>query len=130
MVGRPTDYTSEVLELAEQYINGGWEEVGDKVPTVAGLAMEIGRSRETCYAWANDPSKAAFSDILTRIKESQERALVNGGLGGTFNPAVTKMMMTKHGYSDKTDLTSSDGTMSQKPTTIELTTPCNDKSAD
>jgi len=46
----------------------------------------------------------------------QHRGLVNGGLSGKFNPAITKMMMTKHGYSDKQELahTSPDGSMSPK----------------
>jgi len=37
----------------------------------------------------------------------QERKLICNGLMGDFNPAITKMMLTKHGYSDKmeTDIT-------------------------
>lgn len=115
-MARPTDYTPAILEKAERYISGGWEECGDKVPTVVGLASEIGIARSTCYAWAKDDDKVEFSDILMRVEEIQERALVNGGLGGDFNPAITKMMMTKHGYSDKqeVDLSSSDGSMTPK----------------
>lgn len=47
----------------------------------------------------------------------QERQLVNGGLAGGFNSAVTKVMMTKHGYTDKVeqDITSSDGSMTPQP---------------
>ena len=57
------------------------------------------------------------------MEETQERSLVRGGLEGKYNPAITKMMLTKHGYSDKVeqDLTSSDGSMS--PTRIEITAP-------
>lgn len=120
--GRPTDYTEERLAAAERYISGGWKEIGDKVPTVVGLAAEIGVARSTCYEWAKDPEKAAFSDILTRVEEIQERTLVNGGLSNDFNPAITKMMLTKHGYSDKQELahTSPDGSMSATPTRIEI----------
>ena len=116
-MARPTDYSSEILDSAIRYINGGWKDCGDKVPTVVGLAAEIGVARSTCYAWAKDVDKREFSDILTRVEEVQERSLVNGGLSGSFNPAVTKMMLTKHGYSDKQELshTSPDGTMSPKP---------------
>jgi hypothetical protein len=110
--GRPTDYTPELIEKAWAYANGGWEEVGDPVPSIAGLACEIGVSRETCHAWAKDETKE-FSDILKAIAQEQERNLVKGGLGGVFNASITKMMMTKHGYSDRveTDHTSSDGSM-------------------
>lgn len=114
--GRPTDYTEERLAAAERYVRGGWKASGDKVPTVVGLAAEIGVARSTCYEWAKDPQKTAFLDILTRVEEIQERELINGGLGNDFNPAITKMMLTKHGYSDKQEIDhrSGDGSMSPK----------------
>lgn len=98
--GRPSDYTPEIVKKAWAYANGGWEEVGDPVPSVAGLACEIGVRRETCHAWAKDETKE-FSNILSAIAEKQERQLLRGGLSGVFNAPITKMMMTKHGYSDK-----------------------------
>jgi hypothetical protein len=99
--GRPSDYTPEIVEKAWAYVNGGWEEVGDPVPSVAGLACEIGIRRETCHAWAKDETKE-FSNILSAIAEKQERQLLRGGLSNVFNASITKMMMTKHGYSDAT----------------------------
>jgi hypothetical protein len=113
--GRPTSYTPKLVKAAWDYVNGGWITVGDKVPTVAGLACEIGVARETCHAWAKDESKE-FSHILQAIAQKQERELVNNGLDGTFNPPITKMMLTKHGYSDKVeqDHVSSDGSMSPR----------------
>jgi hypothetical protein len=110
--GRLTDYCPEIVEKAWKYVDGGWIEAGDKVPSVAGLACEIGIHRETCYDWARDKDKV-FSDILKALAQKQERTLLNNGLDGTFNPPITKMMLSKHGYSDKieTDLTSSDGSM-------------------
>ncbi len=98
--GRPSDYTPEIVEKAWAYVNGGWEEVGDPVPSVAGLACEIGIRRVTCHAWAKDETKE-FSNILSAIAEKQERQLLRGGLSNVFNASITKMMMTKHGYSDK-----------------------------
>lgn len=122
--GRPTDYTEERLAAAERYVNGGWQECGDRVPTVVGLAAEIGVARSTCYEWAKDKEKAKFSDILMRVEEVQERTLVNGGLSNDFNPAITKMMLTKHGYSDKQEIDhrSGDGSMAT-PTRIEIVAP-------
>jgi hypothetical protein len=98
--GRPTSYTSEVIEKAWDYVNGGWIVAGDPVPSVAGLACEIGLNRETLRLWAKDEENEFFG-ILMKIAQEQERHLVRGGLGGVFNPSITKMMMTKHGYSDK-----------------------------
>lgn len=109
-VGRPTDYTPELVKKAWAYANGGWAEVGDPVPSVAGLACEIGIRRETCHVWAKDETKE-FSNILAKIAEEQERNLVRGGLSSAFNASITKMMMTKHGYSDavKNELSGPDG---------------------
>jgi hypothetical protein len=118
-VGRPTLYTKKLVDAAWKYANGGWQEAGDPVPSVAGLACEIGVRRETCHAWAKDESKE-FSNILGEIAAIQERYLLKGGLEGDFNPSITKMMMTKHGYSDRVeqDLTTSDGSM--RPTTVVI----------
>jgi hypothetical protein len=111
--GRPTKYTPALVAKAWEYANGGWVECGDPVPSVAGLACEIGVRRETCHAWAEDKTKD-FSNILGVIAENQERQLVKNGLLGEFSSPITKMMMTKHGYSDRIeqDNTSSDGSMS------------------
>ena len=120
MTGRPTKLTDELLAKAEDYV-ANYESYGDAVPTAVGLALEIGVHRSTCYEWAKQDER--FSDIFTRVEETQERVLVNGGLGGKYNPAITKMMLTKHGYSDKVEQehTSPDGSM--QPTTIILASP-------
>lgn len=117
-VGRPTDYKPELVAAAWEYAKGGWVDAGDPVPTVAGLACEIGVSRRVCYLWADDESKE-FVHILDEISKAQERQLVKGGLLGEYNAPISKMMLTKHGYSDKveTDVTSSDGSMT--PQVIE-----------
>ena len=118
-VGRPTLYTPERVKAAWAYVNGGWIEAGDKVPSIAGLACEIGVYRETCHNWAKDQDNEFF-DILKAIAQKQERTLVNMGLDGTFNPPITKMMLSKHGYSDRveTDHKSSDGSMTPPKTVV------------
>lgn len=111
--GRPTSYTEEMLQKAKDYAEDC--SVGDDVvPSIVGLCAYIGRSKSIVYDWIKDPEKADFSDICQEINEKQEKGLINGGLAGGFAPAVTKMMLSKHGYSDKveTDHTSSDGSMS------------------
>lgn len=94
--------------------------MGDPVPTIAGLACVIGTTRKTCHEWANQPDKAEFRDILDELAQRQERELIAHGLAGNFNAPITKMMLTKHGYSDRieSDHTSSDGSMA--PQTLDL----------
>ena len=99
--GRNSLYTPELVEKAREYLTG-YSSVGDLVPSIAGLACVLGITRETCYAWARDETKAEFSDILDQLMQRQERGLLNGGLGGEFNSSISKMMLTKHGYSDAT----------------------------
>ena len=113
--GRPTKYNDEVVTLAEDYIvNFG--EYGDVVPTIAGLACELKISRETVYAWMADEEKQAFSDIAKQLMTHQERKLTNGSLGNELNPMIAKLMLSKHGYSEKQDINhqSSDGSMTPK----------------
>lgn len=109
---RPTSYSEEVVELANEYLSyfynkderpEGFDQV---VPTVVGLCLHINRGSTTVYNWENDddPKKQPFRDILKKVQEIQHVKLVNGGLAGGFNPAVTKMMLTKHGYSDKQEV--------------------------
>lgn len=111
--GRPTEYNESKLMMARAYIEGGWEAQGDVVPQVVSLALAMGVSKAVIYQWAKDPDKKEFVDILTRVQQAQEQKLINGGLSGGFNPAVTKMLLCKHGYSDKIeqDHKSSDGSM-------------------
>lgn len=115
--GRPSLYTPELIAKAQAYIDGGWkEEADDAIPSIAGLAVHLGISRETVRAWQHDDDKEQFSAMLGVMLAKQENVLLNGGLENTFNGTITKLVLSKHGYSDKVDLdnTSSDGSMSPK----------------
>ena len=39
----------------------------------------------------------------------QERFLVEGGVSGSYNPMISKLILTKHGYADKQEVTGADG---------------------
>ena len=116
-VGRPSKYTPELIQRARRYLTAH-ADMGDLVPSIAGLACVLGVFRETCHAWAKDPEKEEFSNILKELAQRQERVLLSKGLSGDFNAPITKMMLSKHGYSDRieTDHTSSDGTMTPRDT--------------
>lgn len=106
--GRPTKLTDELIVKAEEYIYD-FRSNDDIVPSVAGLACYLDIARSTLYKYESESER--FSDILERIGQKQEKMLINGGLMGDFNAPITKMMMTKHGYSDKqeTEVTGKDG---------------------
>ena len=104
--GRPTKYTPELLEECHRYLTDY-----NTLPSIAGLAVRLGIARETLQAWARDNDKEEFSHIYTQLLAKQEDELIRNGLMGHFNASITKMILTKHGYSDKVDATSSDGSM-------------------
>ena len=121
-VGRPCELTHEVIEKAWAYLKGGYQQQGNAVPSVAGLAFALGKSRNALYDWAKQNNE--FNDILEGIATAQEMLLIDGGLRSDLNPTITKMMLTKHGYSDKmeTDVTSK-GEAVVMPSVIELVVP-------
>ena len=120
LMARPTKWTKDIEEKAQAYITD-YQLYGDMIPSIEGMAEHLGLHRDTLYDWSKDKSKG-FSDILGRCMQVQAKTLVNNGLNNTFNSAITKLVLGKHGYHDKMeqDITSSDESM--KPTVIQLTT--------
>ena len=116
--GRPTKYCDEILEITKDYIKN-FSKHGDKIPSVAGLACAIGTSRDTIHDWAKHKDKKQFSDILKELQTMQEKTLLAGGLGNTFNPTICKLVMSKHNYHDRQDVSSPPGEPLQVKYTVE-----------
>lgn len=111
VMGRPTKLTDELIAKAREYIYD-FRSSDDVIPTIEGLAYYLEIARSTLYKYEADSPD--FSDIAERVRQLQAKMLINGGLMGDFNASIAKVMMTKHGYSDKQEIdnTSSDGSMS------------------
>jgi len=120
MAGQPTKYNEEVQKLAEDYLIN-FEKLGDPFPSVVGLACELKVCEKTIYNWANTEGNEIFLQTLSRIKATQHRKAVAGGIYGVFNPAITKLILHNHGYSDKTDQTMSGPGGSPIETNVNLT---------
>ncbi len=101
VTGRPTKYTDELVEKAKAYITD-YAIYGDVIPSIAGLSSALKVSRSILYKWEEE--KQDFLDILREIKAEQEKVLLNKGLIGDFNSAITKLVLGKHGYHDRQDL--------------------------
>jgi|TARA_B100000795_G_scaffold43456_1_gene28484 hypothetical protein len=114
-MSRPTKYTPLLLARAKEYL----ESYTTAIPSHIGLAYYLNIANSTMYAWAKEEDKKEFSEILERIMQLQFIELTDKGLTGDFNSAITKLALGKHGYTDKVDQTSSDGSMTP-PTTINL----------
>jgi len=120
--GRPSEYSNEVLEIANAYLDNFKLEHQHAIPSLVGLAKILRKSRECLYNWARDEDKKEFSDILEQINTYQEFELINGGLTGELNSNITKLALGKHGYSDKADTTiaNPDGSNIEVSTDIEI----------
>lgn len=105
--GRPTKYNEEVLAKTEDYIEN-FAKHDDLIPSVASLTLVLNVNRSTLYEWGK--KHQAFSDMLERLNRKQEKILLRGGLSGEMNSNITKLVLAKHDYSDKsenkTDVTS------------------------
>lgn len=119
-VGRPTKYNDNILEKAEQYLlecvdtteqvvtgesekfTSYKEKIKVNLPTIEGLAVYLNIHRDTLYQWEKE--HPAFSDIIERLRGSQIKSLVNNGLSGDYNPTIAKVLLSKHGYSEKQEI--------------------------
>jgi len=124
-MARPTKYSKEMVDKSYKYIDT-YGEYGDMIPSIEGLAEVLGLHRDTLYDWAKQESKE-FSDILGKLLQKQQKVLINNGLSNTFNSAITKLVLGKHGFHDKMeqDISSKDGSM--KPTVIRLVAKVNEE---
>lgn len=100
--GRPSYYSDETVRKAKEYLTT-YAELGHAVPSVAGLSLFLERSRSTIYEWASDSEKQEFSDILDKINATQEEVALSKGLKGDYNANLVKLLLGKHGYSDKVE---------------------------
>lgn len=107
--GRPTKLTSELLAKAREYLDTCRDEMTEQgklsvqLPSIAGLARFLNVGRRSIYDWQTNDSEAnkEFSHICEEVMAEQEKRLTGNGLAGTYNPTITKLLLTKHGYSDK-----------------------------
>lgn len=121
MAGRPTDYNDQILSSAwhylescedaeEQIITGqsekGFTTFGNKVtvklPSIEGLALFIGIHKDTVYEW--EKIHPEFSDVINVLRNKQVERLINKGLSGDYNANIAKLLLSKHGYTEKQQL--------------------------
>lgn len=91
------------IDLAASYLDGAWRDVGDVVPTLAGMALYIGVNLGTLKRLADKCD--ALMSMCEYVQTLNHHAIINGGLAGHLNPAIVRAMMGTHGYSDKVDTT-------------------------
>ena len=97
--GRPDKVGDWHVKRAQEYINGAWKKQGDYVvvPTLEGLAMYLDVSRQTLY----EASELSYMREL--VNKLQAEMVLNHGLQGTYNAAIAKLVLSKHGYREATE---------------------------
>lgn len=99
--GRPTKLTPELIVEGQKYVTELDLSIDTLLPTIEGLARRLYITRETLYQWEKDNKQ--FSDILENIRQLQADKLIQNGVLGRYNPAISKMMLSKYGYVEKTE---------------------------
>lgn len=109
--GRPTEYKEEYVQKAIDYAQGAYlvRPTEDKItpfddftvlPTIEGLARYLGVARSTIFEW--EKVHAIFSDAVNEMREKQAELLVNKSLIGIFQPKTSGILLSNHGYTEKT----------------------------
>ncbi len=98
-----------MVATAREYLESGYLEGGKVIPSTVGLSLYLGVSRQTIDEWGKNPEYAEFSYILEQIQSKQCSLLINSGLTGEFNSAITKLVLGKHGYSERQEITGENG---------------------
>jgi DNA-binding XRE family transcriptional regulator len=117
MKTRPSKYTPELVAKAKHYLeNWHTPEIGDVIPMLCSLACYIDVDKKTLERWEKEEGdeKQEICLVCARVRELQEKVLINKGLSRVSDASLSKLLLMKHGYSDRIeqDVKSSDGSMS------------------
>lgn len=102
--GRPTKLDDELLKKAWDYVKTTSEFSYQLLPTIEGLSLAMKVRRETIYAWEKDDVNAEFSNIVKQLRSAQAEKLIQMSLAGRYNPMISKLMLSKHGYVEKSEV--------------------------
>ena len=96
-----TDTTEQVKTGESEKFTKYESKLKVKLPTIEGLAVYLGISRDTVYDW--EKKFTEFSYIIGELRAKQAEALINNGLSGAYNSTIAKVLLSKHGYREATE---------------------------
>lgn len=90
--GQPTKYKPEIIDKINKYLESAIPE-NMKIPTIEGIALELGINRDTLYEWAKVHPE--FSDTLDRLRMKQKEALIQTGIfgGKEINQTIVSLLL-------------------------------------
>lgn len=117
--GRPSKYEPALIEKVAQYIQQSLKKGNqEELPTMEGLAIYFGVVVNTLKNWAKENPE--FLTALSKLHDYQKRELINRGLLGTYNPTITKLILSSnHGLREGMDITTGGEKMQSEPITLE-----------
>lgn len=125
MMGRPKDYSEEILIKSREYLDSCVDTYDEfhktrgektdsferlitaKIPSIEGLALHLKISRDTVYDW--EKKYPDFSYIIEELRLTQASKLINKGTTGEYNSTITKVLLSKHGYREAVEQTGLNG---------------------
>jgi hypothetical protein len=118
--GAPTKLTEEMMERIRTYLARHAGDTIDRInftkdgrvdvpvpipPSINGLSVDIGITRETLYQWGKINQE--ISDTLRKITAKYEEILKENGLSDRYNAGFAKFLLScDHNKREKTDVTS------------------------
>ena len=104
-------YPADIVQQTREYINYCTNEQME-LPTVEGLALKLDVNDDTLVEWAKIHDD--FAEVFYKLKMSQKKELVNGGMygGKEINVAMAIFLLkANHGLieTSRTELTGKDG---------------------
>jgi hypothetical protein len=103
--GRPIKLTPQVIADAWKYIEETMAVTpiaGGLLPTKEGLALKLKVTRQTMDNWSEQSPD--FLDIVKTLEKNQADRLIQYSLIGKYNPMITKLLLSKHGYVEKQEI--------------------------
>lgn len=118
--GRPSKYEEVFIEKVDEYLelhqdkeihvvkqsSDKYEMFDNKLkvdlPTIEGFASFLGVNKTSLYEWEKEHE--GFSNALDKIRQEQQKRLINNGLSGDYNPTIAKLILSaNHGMREKTE---------------------------
>jgi hypothetical protein len=95
--GRPSKLTHELLDKAREYVtNADNMSANTLLPTRERLCLTLGIFKDTMWRWEKENED--FSDVCKHLDMLQADKALQNGLMGRYQPAITAIVLSRHGY--------------------------------
>ena len=74
------------------------------VPQLVGMALYCEIIEDTLHRWRHDDDKKPWAELCARVMGEQQHQLLNLGLARVTDNSITKLMLMKHGFTDRQEI--------------------------